>query len=579
MSGLFSSLGLGIRGLQVTSLALQTAGHNISNANTEGYSRQRVDVTASLPHQELYGSVGTGTEISGIQRLVDEFIEMRLREESSELESLNVKESAFAAVEAIFNELGDTDLSTSLHDFFKALDDLAADSGSATVRRQLVHRAKGLSEHFRSMEEGLNGLRTSLDRDLQTSVNRVNNLITDIAVLNKTIILSEKDGTFLNNANDLHDQRGKLMQDLAELIEYTSFEQKNSQVNISVGGQFLVFGQDVYTLETSQSEDRNNVVSTVVFEATQKPVTLRGGRLEGIVTSRDTHVGGLLDDLNDLSAAVIFELNKAHSQGVGLTGFTSLTGSYQVGDATKALDQANLDFTPQNGAFEIHVRNENTGAVTTFLIEVDLDGIGVDTPLTDPTGGTGLVQLINAEVAAVFPEITASATATNRLMIESSSSDITFGFGNDTSHILAALGMNTIFTGTDAHSMGVNSVMVNDPGKIAAGERFVPGDNTNVLSMSGVRADSVKIGAKTDTLEGFYQGMVGALGVDSASVQDLHSVQSVLVEATEAQRLSVSGVSLDEEAVDLMTHQRIFQGLARYVNVIDELLEVLINAT
>ena len=175
-------------------------------------------------------------------------------------------------------------------------------------------------------------------------------------------------------------------------------------------------------------------------------------------------LGTFLDKINDVAGTLTFEFNKIYSSGQGLKGYNSVTSQSAVDDVNAPLDATGLQFTPTNGQFDVQVFNRQTGLTQTTTIHVDLNGLDHDTSLTDLAAALGAVNGVSATI-----------TPDRKLSIQSTSSDQEIAFGNDSSGLLASLGINTFFTGSDALSLGINSAVVADPA-------------TFVASRGGVRA-------------------------------------------------------------------------------------------
>jgi flagellar hook-associated protein 1 FlgK len=238
---------------------------------------------------------------------------------------------------------------------------------------------------------------------------------------------------------------------------------------------------------------------------------------------------------------------------------------YRVEDAGAALNTADngLDLLPRNGSFLIRV-TDASGTSRVSQIEVDLDGIGADTTLNDLAG---LLDGVDG--------VSASVTADGRLRIQADSG-CSFTFSQDSSDVLAALGINTFFAGRDASDIAVNPLLAGAPQLLAAATENLPGDGSNAGRLAALATEaSATIGGMS--LLDFYGTAVGAVAVAAQAATTAVSAADVIVGSLQAQRESVSGVNLDEEAVMLMKYQRAFQGAARYVAVVDELINELIG--
>ena len=198
------------------------------------------------------------------------------------------------------------------------------------------------------------------------------------------------------------------------------------------------------------------------------------GNLAGLINSRDQIVGGFLNNLNSLANTVAFEFNKVYASGQGLTGYQSVTSQVSVTDPTAPLDAAGLTNAPVNGSFDIEVNDPTTGQTQTSTINVDLTGLGQDTTLNS------VVQQLNA-----VSGVSASINSQGQLTIASTSPNDQLAFANDTSGLLASLGINTFFTGTTALDLGVNSDVASDPSKFAASQGGIGQDTNNAVALAG----------------------------------------------------------------------------------------------
>ena len=259
-----------------------------------------------------------------------------------------------------------------------------------------------------------------------------------------------------------------------------------------------------------------------------------------------------------------------------ITGFDSATGTIIVDkDFNTVIAQGDrfqitsLNFSIVNGSFDVVLTNEISGTQTSYNITVDLDKLP---DITSDTTLTGIATQINAIAPGV---ITATITSDGKLRIESSSGDVKFGFANDSSGFLAAMGLNTLFTGYDSSTIAVNKLISDNPALLAAAKSNTAGDNSNAIEMGLLRNRSVVKGQSS--FEEFYQDIIGEVAVNAGEFSNRLETQQLVSEQLENQRERVSGVSIDEEATKMITHQRAFQAVARYIAVIDSLLDTLIN--
>jgi flagellar hook-associated protein 1 FlgK len=379
--GIFTSFNVGRLALAAQQTALQVTGQNIANANTEGYSRQRVMFETTPPMDLGYAHIGTGVRVADIQRMVDMALEGRLNTAAATLGGMQAQQELLSRLEAIFNELSDSDLSTAMNKFFDSLETLTTRPDDASVRQELLANADALSDSFNNMAGQTNSARENVNDSIKLAVEDINGILQNIADLNKQIVMAEAGGADLGKANDLRDKRGALLTQLSGLLEVRATESSDGSLNIMAGSDFLVFGDDAFTLTTSEHMDRGVLVSTVEFELNGAELAINGGKLEGLVAARDQILPEFIDDISTLASTLIYQMNRLHSEGQGLDRLSSVTSEEELSGPTAALNAAGLYYAPVNGSFNIDVCNENTGEKKTVNVTVDLDGIGTDTTL------------------------------------------------------------------------------------------------------------------------------------------------------------------------------------------------------
>ncbi len=161
------------------------------------------------------------------------------------------------------------------------------------------------------------------------------------------------------------------------------------------------------------------------------------------------------------------------------------------------------------------------------------------------------------------------------LQITSNSSNTQFSFGNDTSGVLASLGINTFFTGSDAGSIGVNNTLVQNPSLLASGQGNVPGSNQNAQALAlGGTATSSLLGGQS--LQAYYASYIGSLASQAQTASDDATAKATIQSSLATQQQSYSGVNMDEEAINLTTYQRAFEGTSRYITVVDEMMQAVL---
>jgi flagellar hook-associated protein 1 FlgK len=249
-----------------------------------------------------------------------------------------------------------------------------------------------------------------------------------------------------------------------------------------------------------------------------------------------------------------------------LKGFDSLTSDSVVADPNADLnsDGADLNFKPTNGSFVVHVKDKTTGSVTSTLVQVNLDGTGVQTSLNSLT----------ADLDGI-PDISASVTG-GKLTVKADSTAVEISFSQDSSGTLAALGIGNFFNGSDGRDIAVNTALVKDPRLLAASKNGQPADNQTAKAISALQTQAIG-SLDGQSLVDAYQAQVNGVAAKVAGAkQDADSAQ-VVRDTLQSQRDSVSGVSLDDEAISLMKYQRAFQASSRVIAATDEMMQTLLQ--
>lgn len=562
---LFGSLQIARNALLAAEVGLQVTGNNISNANTPGYIRQRVIYTPA-PTQ-VFGDLplGLGVQVDGIVQATDKFLNQRVRAAVSDLAGSETQEQTYLQLEALIGELGESDLSTSLSNFFSSIHDVLNQPEDVSVRNLVVQQGRTLTADIRRLDGRVRDVRENINDTIVATADDINRLLQQIAELNVGIVQIEAGGSSNSDAVGLRDQREVALTELSKLVAIQVNEQTNGSVSISSGGDFLVHEGITRAITVTYADDRGLSTAALNIEATDAPLTASAGKLAGLYAARDEVLGGFLDQLGGLTASLVFEFNKIYSSGQGLTGLTELTGEFAVTDADAALDQAGLDFTPVNGSLQLLVHNTRTGITETNDLFVRLNGLDDDTTLAD----------LAAQLDAI-DGISASVTPQRRLSIGADSSLLEFSFAHDTSGVLAALGVHTFFTGADATDIGISEIVRNDPSQFAASQTGIGEDVENALQLASF-GDRPLDSQDGDSLVRTYEKMIADVAQASSVTKAVSEGFRVFHSTLESQQMALSGVSIDEEAVQMIALQRAYQASARLIGTVSELLNILMN--
>jgi flagellar hook-associated protein 1 FlgK len=313
-----STLSIAAQALKAQQLAVQTTGHNLANAATPGYSRQRVDLTAAFPSFEGGVWVGRGVDANGVRAIVDRFSEAELLTIHANVGFSEAEHRTLSAIEQAFPTSGGID--TALNNFFGALSDLANNPSGQAERVSLIGKANRLGESLRQTRNVLQSIQANLDKNLEAAGRQLNVLTKQIATLNQQIAFGESTG---EPANDFRDQRQVLLQQLSHLTGATVREEKDGQVTVLAGSLLLVSGSraasvDSSTLGTSglhvllfQGPDGLSYDATSLFAT---------GQIGAILKNRDIDIPDAIDRLDLLAKTVVDQVNAQHATGFDLGG-------------------------------------------------------------------------------------------------------------------------------------------------------------------------------------------------------------------------------------------------------------------
>lgn len=561
---LIGALNIGKSAMAVSQAAIQTTGNNIANAGNADYTRQVARITPNKDQQLRPGIfIGNGINLSAIERQIDEALQTRLRGSFGDEASADTMMQWMGRIESVFNELSDEDLSTQFSTFFSAWSNLANKPQDVGLRQIVLQSGASLANWFNNLRSQLVSLTADADARLRVLTNEANDLAGQIARINGEIVRAE--GGQAGQANGLRDQRDALLKRLSTLMDVKTIQRANGSLDVLIGSEPLVIGTDSRGLELKLESIQGELHSKVVFSADKGAVRMNSGSLGALDQVRKT-IDNVVEQVDKLAGELIFELNKLHSSGQGLVGMQSVTSTNIVEDPTVALNApaSGLKFVPTNGSFVVHVKDRQTGLITSTLVRVDLNRTGTDTTLNTLAADLNAIDNITASIVG------------GRLDIVAGSRDVEISFSQDSSGVLSALGINGFFTGTSARDIAVSQRLREDPSLLAAAMNGQPGDNQTARAIAALETKALT-GLQGRSLRGAYEALINRVATDVSSARSSHEAARVVRETLEGQREALSGVSLDEEAVNLLRHQRAFQGAARLIAAVDELMKTVLT--
>lgn len=332
--GLTSTFSIALRGLHLAQSAMEVVSHNIANVNTEGYSRQRINLEATYPIMYRYGPMGTGVDAVSITRFQDQFLTKNLIDKNSVLAKYEAQKGLVDSLEGIFNESTGNGINSALSEFWSAWQEVTNNPEGNPQRYNLLEKAATLADQIRLARQDMDALRMDINRRVEEAMNDVNTLTKEIATINEKIVSQEVGGT--NRANDLRDKREEHLKQLAALVDIDYWEDPaNGTVSVATPkGTPLVSTFQTWSLGGTQDENGDLHVEWQrpnggVVDLTD---TIYGGKLGGMLELRDQIMRDMYRQFDAFSEGMIKEVNRQHCQGVGLSKYTDLTSNYDLSD-------------------------------------------------------------------------------------------------------------------------------------------------------------------------------------------------------------------------------------------------------
>lgn len=579
---LFASLNIGQSALTASQIAIQVTGNNLANSQTPGYSRQIAQLAAGVSQNFGPYSLGQGVSVQGVTRQVDTALNARVNSAVSDQSAATSDQSLLSSIESTIGGLGNNDLTSQFTQFFSAWSSLANSPSAPGAAALVVQQGQTLASAIQNLRSNLSQITTQVDAQLSPAVSQANSLFSQIASLNQQIVTSQAGGSSQNNA--LQDSRDQLVSQLSQLMDVTVVPQPSGAVNVLVGSTPVVLGTTSRGVQLQSVSNGSSTTVTVNTADNGTQLAISSGQIGSLLKNRSGVATQTVAALDTVASQLIYQVNKLHSQGTSSTPITSVTGTLQMpaSDTTKALDDpsnttlANLPFKPVNGSFQVTVTNTQTGATQTQLIQVNLTGIQNNgTPGTaDDTSVSSLAGSLNG-----VPNVTATVQPDGTLKINAGSG-YSVSFSQDTSGVLAVLGINNYFTGTNASNIGVSTALQNNSSLLSAGG-VVNGQasaNATALAIAGLQtASNPSLG--NQSIAQSWTNTEASVGTQSAAATAAATAAGTVTQALQTQQQAVSGVNTDEESINLLAFQRQYQGAAQFISTVDQMTQALLAIT
>jgi flagellar hook-associated protein 1 FlgK len=621
MLSTFSGIEIGKRSMIAHTEGLNTIGHNLSNASTEGYSRQRVQLEAFEPiyfpqlnREETPGQLGQGVVVKSVDRLRDLLLDQNIVRQQSQEGYWESRDNYALQLEQIYNEPTESSTRSHLDRFWDAWQELSVHPEEMAARENLVSRGQTFLDSVHDRFQRLTALRETVDQDIQAQVKQVNDITREIAGLNELITKSRALG---DNPNDVLDRRDLLVDKLSKLIDITTDNRDKDEFMIHTGGKILVQGGIASQFSLS-TDTENDGLTRVDWQWNGEQADFRSGSLKSLLTMRDGDIRDEIQSLDVLSLSFSDMVNEIHRSGYGLNGKTgtdffverpyinNLAGNYD-GNGDGQYDSSYIYRI--TGANKLQAKEQIGLAGSITLPGKDADVQVSYNPVDTVEDVVNRINRSGAEVTARLDregklELKATPAASKdrpNFVIRSLSDSGEFLVGY--SGVLKQSGEAGAYTwqkadavlslkpeGVDyavspiAHPSGwleINPELKSDLTSIAAGlgQNGKPsnqGDGSAALAIASLRNNNVMVGSLT-TFDDYFQDAVVRAGARGQEAERVHADQALVMKDLKDKRESISGVNMDEEMSEMIKFQHGYAAAAKFISTVNEMLDTIIN--
>ena len=576
MASIFGTFNTARTGLTAHQSAINVTSHNIANSSTVGYSRQRVKIITARPISigGEAGQVGTGAQIAAIERVRDSFLDYQVRVETSELGKYSAKSEYLSQVESIFNEPSDTGISTSLSEFFDVFQELSKQSTSSSTRAVVAQKSKALCDILNNTYTKLEKLQQDSKDEIKSSVKAINSLLEQLTTINDQIRIASISG---DNPNDLMDSRDVILDELSAKFGI-DIDKKQFNGNDITGSDLVGVGLNPLVNSSPNGEvTRLGYVTNVEIDAAGngKVTYYINGDTSSDANKVEINIGQITekeaDEIRKSGIILTDGEGKALTpDGKNLNGTTKAYGGVATGGGI-------IIFNPSKG--EVAGNIEIQDSIQNYMNQLDNLAKGLAYSVNAIHSGSldsnlnvaqGTVDFfVNSADTSKETEISAKNISINLDILKDPSlintkTNADSGEGDGARALAIAKLQGTL--------IAINKVNVpNANGNLMTRREFLDGKlSADGLSIENDVANGTKV-------ESYFQDLIDKLGVETQYANRIVTNESDLLTSLDLNRLSVSGVSLDEEMTNLIQFQKAYSANAKTITTVSEMLDVILG--
>src|SRR5690606_37700654 len=536
--GLFDGLSTGMRGLHAAQTAIDVTGQNISNANTEGYSRKKIEQQAAAISHDMFGQIGIGVEVTGINRVRDAFLDRQTWEMLGDKGMLAEMDVAYTRLESILREPSDDGLAAKMNEFWASWQDLANNPADLAARESVKASTSVLTDVFHSVYKQIEDYGLSMNNPLVQKVETVNSLTGQIQALNEKI--SGMEARPGEHANDTRDERDLMVRKLSQLVDIQTVEDPNGRMIITSGGNLLVgptssMKLETYGVERVLADGTKSSELKLRFTDSGKVFAPRSGEMKGIMDARSNVLNDYLMQLNSLAKSLVTEVNAVHLQGYNLNRNTAV--NFFDPTKVKANDITLTDSILADAANISAAENGKIAVVSTFnpaggipaVTAPDLDLKAVNILYRDLVSGSVQIKLSDGTILA--------EGAGKDYVVDYEKGVVTFlNYARYAAGDTVSVNLSYYTTGYSGNGNGQNALLI---GQLRNKKSMAPG------------AD----GEPTQSISSFYGAVVGRLGIEKNQNTSRLETKEYLIAQMDSEQAAIAGVSLDEEMANMIKYE------------------------
>ena len=618
MANSFGAIEIGKRSLMAHSTQINTAGHNITNADTEGYSRQRVQIKTfdplyrpDLTREERPGQVGQGSSVESINRLRDELLDQRIVAQSNQETYWTTREKYYTMIEQVYNEPDEISVRTNMDKYWQSWQELSVYPESQAARQAVVTRGETLAESIQQRYKALSGIGDLINGDIDATVKQINTITKQIADINGEIVKVKAMG---DNPNDLLDRRDLLVEKLSGLANITTDIRDDDEFMVHLEGNILVQGHVARNFEVEPMTD-NNGYSRVIWSDTKNTVQVSGGTLGALIELRDVDIREQVQSLNTVTMNFADLVNDVHRAGIGMNNVTGVDFFVQHPFVTSV----NGNYDRDGDGVDDHsylFRFTGTNSLNPqekLGLEGEMKLSGKSGTITVPYHATDTIEEVVARINDSDGEVKAYLDRNNRLVLKATTAKemenpdfvirhvedngmfltgyagILNGSGAENAYDFAQADASNALRGqfsvspvlNPAGYVEVNPDIKGDVLSVAAaypnnqGKSMI-GDARAAVEIASIRNTDVMIG-KDRTFDDYFANSVTNVGLKGEQAEMNMLSQNAIMDDLRNLRDSISGVNIDEELAEIIKFQHGYNAAAKFVSVIDQMLDTVIN--